>query len=72
MKPGQNVLNESRTSSKMGYVGSKTRSIGHIVEKACVRSRDQIFWSDTHKTCQSLCLDEISYIFENRSCLVKN
>ena len=27
----------------MGHVGSKTRSLGQILEKPCVCSRDQIF-----------------------------
>ena len=28
---------------KMGHVRSKTRSLGHILEKPCVRSRGHIF-----------------------------
>ena len=34
---------KSRTSSKVGYVGSETRSQGHILEKPCVCSRGHIF-----------------------------
>ena len=44
MKLGQNVcLDDSRSSSKMGHVGSKTRSLGQILEKPCVRSSGNIF-----------------------------
>ena len=32
----------------MGLVGSKTRSLGQILEKPCVCSRPD-FWSDTHE-----------------------
>ena len=35
----------ARTSSKLGYVGSKTRSIGQILEKPRLRSRGHIFSS---------------------------
>ena len=38
----------------MGHVGSKTRSLGQILEKPCVRSRGHIlrphFESDTHES----------------------
>ena len=34
---------KSRTSLKMGHVGSKTRSPGQIFEKLYVHSRDHIF-----------------------------
>ena len=44
MKLGQNIVwMKSRTSLKIKYVGSKTRSLGQILEKPCVRSRGQIF-----------------------------
>ena len=33
----------SRPSSKLGHVGSKTRSLGQILEKPCVRSRRHSF-----------------------------
>ena len=33
----------TQTSSKMGHVRSKTRSLGQILEKPCVRSRGHIF-----------------------------
>ena len=44
MKLGQNFcLDEISDETKTGYVGSKTRSLGQILEKPCVCSRDQIF-----------------------------
>ena len=33
----------SRSSLKLGYVGSKTRSIGQILEKTCVHSKTNSF-----------------------------
>ena len=62
MKHGQNVcLDESRMSLKIGYVGSKTRSLGQMVEKLCVRSRGNIFSPIIMKLDQYVCLDKISY-----------
>ena len=61
----------------MGHVGSKTRSLGQILEKPCVCSRDQkpcvcsrdqIFGLILMKLGQSFCLYEILYMFENGSC----
>ena len=52
------VLMKSRTSLKMGHVESKTRSLGQILEKSCVRSRGHNFQSDYHGTwseCSSWC-----------------
>ena len=37
------VVMKSGMSSKMGHVRSKTRSLGQILEKPCVRSRGHIF-----------------------------
>ena len=34
---------KSGTTLKMGHVGSKTRSLGHILEKPCVRFKGHIF-----------------------------
>ena len=59
-------------SWKLGHVGSKTRSLGQILEKPCVRSRDHIFSPIIMKLGQNVCLDEISDAFENGSCWVKN
>ena len=44
---------------KMGHVGSKTWSIGQILEKPCVRSCRPHFWSDTHETW-SECLPQLN------------
>ena len=43
---------------KMDHVGSKTRSLGQILEKPCVCSRDQIFVLILMKLGQSFCLNE--------------
>ena len=43
----------------MGHVGSKTNSLGQILEKPCVCSSDQIFGPILMKLGQSVCLDEI-------------
>ena len=56
----------------MGHVGSKTRSLGQILEKPCVCSRGHIFSPIIMKLGQNVCLDEISKAFENGSCQVKN
>ena len=73
MKLGQNTcLDEISDSSKMGYVGSKTRSPGQIVEKPCVRFRGHIFSPIVIKLDQHVCLPIILHKFENWSCQVKN
>ena len=75
MKHNQNVCLdefENGTSSKMGHVGSKTRSLGQILEKPFVQSRGHIFNPIIMKLGQNVCLDEISYEFENGSCRVTN
>ena len=53
------VLIKSQTTSKMGNVGSKTRSLGQILEKHCVRSRGQIFSPVIMKFRQNVYLVEI-------------
>ena len=55
----------------MGHVLSKTRSLGQILEKPCVRSRGLIFGPILMKLAQNGCLDEIWDKFENYSCWVK-
>ena len=40
----------------MDHVGSKTRSLGQILEKVCVCSRDKIFGLILMKLGQSFCL----------------
>ena len=56
----------------MGQVRSKTRSVGQILEKLCVRSRGHIFNQIIVKLGQNVCLDKILDEFENRLCRVKN
>ena len=55
---------KSRTSSKLGHVGPKIRSLGQILEKPCVRSRGHILSPILMKLGQNVCLDEISEEFE--------
>ena len=62
---------KSRMNTKLGHVGCKTRSLGHIFEKSCVCFREQIFGVILMKLGQSACHDEILYIFENGSCQIK-
>ena len=63
---------KSPTKLKMGHVGLKTRSLGQIFEKPCVRSRSHIFSPIIMKLSQNFSVDEISDRFENLSCEVKN
>ena len=37
------IIIMSRSSLKLGHVGSKTRSLGQILEKPCVHSRGYSF-----------------------------
>ena len=39
---------------KLGHVGSKTRSLGQILEKPCVHSRRHSFESKFTKLCQNV------------------
>ena len=59
------VLIKSRTSSKMGGVGSVSRSLGQIFEKACERSRSHIFGPIFFNLAQNIVFDKISDEFEN-------
>ena len=45
-------------SLKMGNVGSKTRPLGQILGKPCVRFRGHIFSPIIMKFCQNVCLDK--------------
>ena len=58
-------------SSKMGYVGSKNRSLGQISEKPCVRTRGHNFCLIIMKHGQNVCLHEISHEFTNVSSRIK-
>ena len=66
------VLMKVQTGLKMGHIGSKTRSLGQIIGKLCVRCRGHIFSPIIMKLGQNICLDEILDEFENVSCRVKN
>ena len=57
---------------KMGHVGSKTMSLGQILEKPCVHFRGYIFSPIIMKLSQNDFIDEISDKFENGLCGVKN
>ena len=57
----------TRSSSKMGHVGSKTRSLGQIIEKACYHSRSYSFHWIIMKIGQHVCLDEFYVNFESGS-----
>ena len=62
----------STLSSKVGYVGSKTRSLGQILEKPCVLSRGHSFNSKFMKLYQNANDHNIYVKFETGSCWVKN
>ena len=49
---------KSQMSLKLGHVGSKTRSLGQVLEKPCVCSRGHIFSQIIMKLGQNVCLDE--------------
>ena len=49
----------------MDHAGSKTKSLGQILEKPCVCSSGQIFNPIIMEPSQIVCLDEISDEFEN-------
>ena len=66
------VLMKSWTSSKMGHLESKTRTLGQILEKPCVCSGGHIFNPIIMKLGQNVILGEISDEFENGSCRVKH
>ena len=73
MKLGQKVcLDEISNKIENDHVRSKTRSLGQLLEKHCVRSRGHIFSPIIMKYGQNVCLDEISNDFENGSCQVRN
>ena len=62
----------SRSSSTVGHVGSKTRSLGKILEKPCVLSRGHSFNSKLMKLYQNANDHNIYVKFETGSCWVKN
>ena len=48
----------------MGHVGSKTRSVGHIMEEPCEHSLGHSFGPIFIKLAQNDHLDNISFTFE--------
>ena len=54
----------SQLSSNMGDIGSKTRSVGQIMEKPCEHSRGHSFGPNFIKLAQNDHLDNISVKFE--------
>ena len=58
-------------SSKMDHVGSKTRSLGQILEKPCVTPEATFSVLTLMKPGHNVCLQRISDMFENGSCQVK-
>ena len=54
----------------MGHVGSKTRSVGQLIEKPCEHSRGHSFGPIIIKLAQNDHLDNISVNFEYGSCRV--
>ena len=58
------ILTISQLSSNMDDVGSKTRSVGQIMEKPCEHSRGHSFGQIFIKLAQNDCLDNISVKFE--------
>ena len=62
----------SRPSLKLGHVGSKTRSLGQILEKPCVHSREHSFDSKFMKLNQNANDHNIEVKFETGSCWIKN
>ena len=49
----------------MGDVGSKTRSVGQIMEKPCEHSRGHIFWSNLHSNLLRMIILTISQSSSN-------
>ena len=62
----------SRSVLKVGHVGSKTRSLGQILEKPCVHSRGPRFDHKFMKICQNVNHCNVYVKFETGSCWVKN
>ena len=58
------ILTISQSSSNIGDVGSKTRSVGQIMEKPCEHSRGHIFGPIFIKLAQNDHLDNISVKLE--------
>ena len=66
------VIKMSRSDAKLGHVGSKTRSLGQILEKPCVHSRGHRFDSKVMKLCQNVNHYNIKVKIETGSWWIKN
>ena len=66
------VIIMSRLSSKLGHVGSKTRSLGQILEKHRVHFRGHSFNSKFMKLNQNANDHNILIKFETGSCWIQN
>ena len=66
------ILIISRSSSKLGHVWSKTRSLGQILEKPFVHSKRHSFDPEFMKLCQIVNHHNILVKFESGLCWVKN
>ena len=58
------ILTISRSSSNIGHVGTKTRSVGQIIEKPYEHSRGHSFGTIIIKLAQNDHLDNISVKLE--------
>ena len=58
----------SRSGLKLGHGGSKTRSLGQIVEKPCVHSKRHSFDTKFMKLCQIINHHNVKVMFEIGSC----
>ena len=73
MKLGQNVcLDEISDEFQNSYVGSKTRSLGQMLQKPYVCSRGHNLNLFIMKLDKNVYLDKILNEFENGPCQVKN
>ena len=66
------VLVMSRSSSKLGHMESKLRSVGQIKEKCCLHSRGHIYDPIIMNFGQNVCLDDVYVEFDTGSRGVKN
>ena len=65
------ILTITRSSSNIGDVWSKIRSVGQIIEKP-ENTRGHSFGPIIIKLAQNECLDNFSVKFEYGSCRIKN
>ena len=66
------ALTKSEANLQLGHVGSKTRSLGQFLEKACVHSRGHIFRQILISRGWNVSPVKILDEFENVSCGVRN